>query len=204
MRLNPTSHLPEGSQMLESWRRSHHILPPMAFEKRFASTVLLPMRTESVRRDVSNLRKIIEGDFLLPADGLLRHAGLHHRRALILLRMREGLDWESFVGVSNGARFYSAVSDELAGGCVPSEVRVEYLVAELERHGFEFRVSEPAGTMLHMKSKPDILPRQELSVWINGYYWMIARYIKSRDGIGPVPVAQEKFIFESPKGSKKE
>lgn len=203
MKPHPPPDIINDPMMLDVWTRNHHILPLLAFDNRYKKTVLLPIATESVQRDVARLKQAIEGEFLAMEAKVLRLAGLQYRlqyrRTEMLLRMREGLDWSSFVHLSTGVRVYSVSTDGPLSACVPALVSVEYLVAELERHGYEFTARGTAGDRvltLIPRSPERVMPKQESSAWISRFSDRIAQYIRFRDGIQPIPVMPDRFALE--------
>lgn len=186
--------------MLEIWQRSSHILPDIAFEKRFWQTVLLPIKTESVRKDIARLTEIITSEIFSTESQLTRHAGLNHRlrygRTRILLHMRKGLDWDS-TDIGPDMRIFSALSDTSIAKRIPHEISIEYLVAELERHGFEFRVQIDTGLLV--TSRPTaVMPRQEVDAWLEEFGRAIAVYVANRDGIWSAVRAPDRFVWEPP------
>jgi hypothetical protein len=123
--------------MQEVWKRSGHILPAIAFEKTYWGTILLPLKTERARLDVERLRRIMSLKPRATQAQLLGIAaseyGLTRGRTRTVLHMRRGLEW---------GWDFSVLDDSSVRRLIPNEISVEYLVAELERHGVELRLQE--------------------------------------------------------------
>jgi hypothetical protein len=180
----PPADIAADARMLKMWRRSKHILPSVFFEKRYWGTVCLPVKTTSVRRAVTMLGKIMSREDHPTQDRLVKLAasevGLSAGLTTTILRMRRGLEWE-WLSVGEPSRKYSfsPVRDSQLLKLMPIEIPVEYLVAELERHGFEFWVQGERNDLL-FRAPSNALPSPELDAWFESHGSEIAEYATTR------------------------
>jgi len=201
---DPPEHVATDAHMLQVWKRSQHILPAIAFERKYWRTVLLPLQTEKVRRDVKTLLQIILRDRQPTQVQLVRVAASEYGlknggRTKMLLAMRRGLEWD-WDTLDIPARRYSffAVRESPLARLIPSHIPIEYLVAELERHRFKFYIREGRRFLAQYPENP--MPLGEVTAWLESHGPEIAEYIANRDGTDVVVLPGDKLIWEPPDG----
>ena len=196
----PPADVVTNLRLLEVWKRSQHILPAIAFERRYWRTVLLPLKTQSARLDVDRLRQIMSLKPNATRIQLLTLArseyGLRHGRARTILHMRRGLEWDWMTAARPSRCCFSAIEDSSLRKSIPNEIPIEYLVAELERHGFEFRVQKGSKLQIHWPGK--VMLVSEVTAWLKTAGSTITQYIRKRDGISSAPSSGEQFLWEPP------
>lgn len=184
----PPAHVRADQRMLEIWKRSHHILPPEAFEPEVAHVVLLPIVSKRLKKEAAALQSIIESTPGLNMKQLSESSGIRYGRCRTILRFRDKLEWRLSKEASAGVLAYPLEDDRLAR-LIPNEneIRVEYLVAELERAGFDLRVELWPGNeqrlAIHQARAggPDWFPG--LMAYIVQFHEDLRTYIKRRDGL---------------------
>lgn len=91
---------------------------------------------------------------------------------------------------SKGVRAFP-IDDNRVARLVPKEeeIRVEYLVAELERAGIDFRVEAlPAGEERLVANRLHFFAKDYyagLDIWLGKLAPVIRSYVKKRDGLSP-------------------
>jgi hypothetical protein len=199
VKLGPPPDVAADAHMLEVWHKSHHILPAIAFDRRYWCTLLLPLRTQKVRRDVETLKQIIMRENEPTQVHIVKLAesecGFTHGRTKTLLHMRRGLEWDwCFTDKPSGRYCFFGVQNSSLTLVIPREVPIEYLVAELERHTFQFYLPEKHNISCTWSSS---LPFSEIKAWLRDRRPEIADYIHKRDGINACP--SDKLVWEPPR-----
>ncbi len=178
-------------RLLEVWTRSHHILPAAAFETEFADNVLLPVKSQRVRIETSNLRRIIVRVPGLNIKELSKLSGIPYGRCRAILYLRDKIEWRVARSSGENAVRSFPLKDDGAARLIPKEdeISVEYLVAELEREGFDLRVELWPGGEERLTLLPTGLAARTwwpgLGAWLVEFGEAIRLYVKKRDGLSP-------------------
>lgn len=172
-------HVQRDPKLVEVWAKCHHILSPEAFEQKYRRTLLLPLDWPKLRKQVAVLKGLIEIEPGIIIKGLAEKSGIKYGRCREILYSREWLEWycRRFPG-SNTCHFFP-LEDDTGRKLVPKEIRVEYLVAEFERLGFEFRSTGSDGSVLRTqrsRSSP-----AGCLYYLDVYNKQIGEYIRKRD-----------------------
>ncbi len=170
-------------RLLEVWKRCRHILSPSHFEERYHRTLLLPLEWPKLRKQVALLEALIGIEPGIIPPRLAEKSGIKEAKCREILYSREWIEWYSRRYLGSSAYCFFLNDDESGKKLIPEEIRVEYLVAELERLGFEFRVTQHNGTILYAK-----LPQRQptgSTHYVHEYSEKITQYILTRDGYSP-------------------
>lgn len=179
-------YIQENPRLMEVWAKSGHILPPEAFEPEFAKTLLLPIVFERIKREAATLRHLIATVPGLNVKTLSDISRTSYSTCWNVLYLRNNLEWR--LVKSKGVRAFP-VNDDRVARLVPeeSEIRAEYLVAELERAGVEFRVEAlPAGEEKLVADSRHFFGKEYyagLYIWLGKFAPAITSYVKKRDGL---------------------
>jgi hypothetical protein len=147
---------------------------------RYRRTLLLPLEEPKLRKQVALLKAWIDIEPGIIPPLLAEKSGIKESRCREILYSREWIEWYStgFRG-SNAYHFFPAENDS-GKKLVPEEIRIEYLVAELERHGFEFQVTWRNGGIFLSAEWPGRQPAG-CEYYFQVYSEEIAKYVLKRD-----------------------
>jgi hypothetical protein len=177
-------HILRDPRLLVIWRRSHHILSPAAFEERYERTLLLPLEWPQLRKQVALLKALIDLEPGIIPRSLSERSGIKETRCRQILYSREWIEWYSRRYPGSTAYHFFPTSDDTGRKLLPEVITVEYLAAEFERLGFEFRVVRHLGlNTLH--AKLPATPPAGCLHYFHEHSDKILQYILKRDGNAP-------------------
>jgi hypothetical protein len=176
-------HIQRDARLAEVWKRSGHILSAAHFEEKYQRTLLLPLEWPKLRKQVALLKALIDIEPGIIPPRLAEKSEIKYYRCREILDSREWIEWHSQRIRGSNAYHFFPTENETGQKLVPEEIRIEYLVAELERHGFEFQVSRGSGAYLSAQW-PGRQPAG-CEYFFEAYRAEIAKYVLKRDSGRP-------------------